>query len=300
MSTTAVLKEENQVKKVEKFLMPDKVLILPISPGIFRLGLESTKEKFLRLPGTSYTWEPTKRGNKYQTGLNRISQAKVMELQKELGYTLNDEFYETLSYKLDGSNPNGHILDLNTARNIVIYLAMTQSHLIAESKIEARNGSKPEAEWYIENKEADAESEAADIDKMTKAIQEFGGISHAKKRAICKIFQINVFGVSDKVVNTYLWKKITDKPTGAETAPGKRPVDRFLDILTWSDEKINVYEEVEDAIARNILRRNSANDWMYADENLGSTKEQVISKLLMGENQGLRAAIQGKISFAIQ
>jgi formaldehyde-activating enzyme involved in methanogenesis len=66
-------------------------------------------------------------------------------------------------------------------------------------------------------------------------------------------------------------------------------------MASWGDDKINVFEEVKDAIASNLIRKNAAQDYIYGEEVLGSTEDQVISKLLQNENAGLRVAIKSKL-----
>jgi hypothetical protein len=298
----APAKELIQEKAVQEegdyIFLPTKVVVKPYSPGAFRLGLEQQKEQFLRVPGVGYRWEPSIVGVTYRTGLDLIPPEKVKQLQKEVGRSLtavDDEgrlkYYVDMCHVMDGSNPHGHHLDLTKAHNMLIYLAMLESHLIARNKLEKLNGSKPEAEWYIEDLEAEAEMDAKEQDVVREAVGIFTGLSDAKKAAFAKVMQLPVRGLSSKVTGNLLWKKLADNKSKTYT----KDLERFIKISKWSDDKINVFAEIEDAIVLNILRRNGAQDFVYGDEVLGSTKEQVQNKLLMGENSGLRAAIKAKI-----
>ena len=279
------------VKSGFEFPFPDKIILKPINNQKFRLGLEQQKEGFLRVPGTSYTWEPSIVGDRHKTGLHRLTDREIKLLESQIGKNLDSEFYVELGMRLDGSNPNGQHIDLSKPLNKVIYLAMLESHLIAGTISERRNGIKPEAEWYIENQEAEAEVLQKEQDKFTQVFNAYQNISNAKKVSFAKILNVQVRGISEKAASVKLWEALLDK---------KQPkyndfLTRFLQIATWSDEKVNVYSETKDAIAANIIRRNGAQDYIYGEEVLGSTEEQVINKLLMGENGGLRAAIKARL-----
>lgn len=284
-------KEEKLPAKPKDLIhIPNKVIVKPYSPGNFRLGLEKTTEGYLRLPGTGYRWEPSRKGNTYITGLKYISKEKRDELEENLGKTLDSNFYAEMTYVMDGSNPHGHHMDLTKAWEMVVYLAMLDSHLIANGKLEKTDGRKPEADWYIENQEAEAEFESKGKDKFLEVTKLYSNLSNEKKTAFCKIFKIAVRGLSSNVADNLLWKKIT-----ANTAADyQKTLDKFIDMCKWGDDKVNILAELEDAIALNVIRRNAASDYVYGDEVLGSTLEQVQSKLLQGDG-GLRAVIKAKL-----
>lgn len=278
-------------KPKDEIFIPTKVILKPYSPGNFRLGLEKTKEGFMRLPGTGYRWEPSRKGNTYQTGLQYISKQKREELQVELGKELNSEFYAEMTYTMDGSNPHGHHMDLTKAWEMIVYLAMLDSHLIANNKLEKTNGKRPEADWFIEDLEAEAEIESKESDKFIEVTKLFAELSDQKKMHFAKIMKISVRGLSPKVASNLLWKKIADN----KALDYQKTLDKFIQMNKWSDEKINILGELEDAIAYNVIRRNAAGDYVYGDEVLGSTLEQVQSKLLQGDG-GLRSVIKSKLA----
>lgn len=279
------------VTTVAPFNFPEKVLLKPISLGRNRLGLENTKEGFLRMPGTKFTWEPTMVGKLHKTGLWRLTDEEVKRLELQLGQSLDFDFYSELSYRMDASNPNGHHMSLERAHEKVVYLAMLDSHLIAQGLHEKQNGKKPQAEWYMENLEAEAELLSREKDLFTEMFSAYNAFSERKRMAAAKILEVPVRGLPPKVADNLLWKKLSAKEIGYQ-----KLWQRFIDISKWSDEKINVFEEVADGIAGNIIRKNSAQDFIYGDDVLGSTRDQVISKLLMNENAGLRQSIRAKLS----
>jgi hypothetical protein len=278
------------VADTSTFQFPERVILKPIQQQKFRLGLENTKEGFLRVPGVKYTWEPSIVGNAHKTGLDRLSSAQIAQLEAGIGRKLDSDFYTELSYRMDASNPNGHHMDLSRATEKIVYLAMLESHLIAEGLIQKQNGSKPEAEWYIENLEAEAEMKQKEHDKFRQVFMAYENMSDRKKVAFAKIMNVAVRGLSPAVAATKLWEMLLEKKTGYQKVWA-----RFIDMASWGDDKINVFEEVKDAIASNLIRKNAAQDYIYGEEVLGSTEDQVISKLLQNENAGLRVAIKSKL-----
>lgn len=270
--------------------IPDRIIVKPIQLKEFKLGLEKTKEKFVRLPGVRYRWAPSKKGNTYLTGLHHIPMAKRVALEKAIGRELNDEYYADLTYIMDGSNPNGHHMDLSEPTELIVYLAFIESELIATSRSQHTNGSKPFAEWYIEDNEIEAEEQEKARDKTMQVNRIYDGLTETRRSTFAKLLGINVQGVSAKVGAAKLWTLLTEP-----TRTRDKMIDRFIEISRWTDEKINVFAEVKDALSFNILRRNSAQDIIYAEQVLGATEEQVVSKLLMGENGQLRISIREKI-----
>lgn len=283
----ATKKKSNQI---EYMTIPDRVTVKPLATKNFRLGLEKTKEKFIRVPGTKYRYAPSKVGHTYKTGLEHIPPARRTALEKALGRKLDNEFYVDLVYVMDGSNPHGHIMDLTVPFELVVYLTFLDSELVAVSKSDTVKGKKPFAEWYIENDELEAEEQEKDRDMFTQVIEIFGGLSNTRRASYCKILGISVTGLSPRVASAKLWDSIMEK--GRE---GIKIQKKVLDISKWSDEKIAVSEEVEDAVVYNILRKNSAQDLVYGEEILGSSKEQVVSKLMGGENGALRMSIKNQL-----
>lgn len=276
--------------KPKPITIPEKVIVKPYVSKDFRLGLERTKENFVRVPGTIYRWAPTKVGDIYKTGLEYISDKKKIQLERALGKKLDNYFYADITYVMDGSNPNGHHMDLTDPFELVIYLAFIDSDLVATSKQQIATGKKPFAEWYIENDEVEAEEQEKERDDTISIIETYQQLSNPKRAAYCKLLGINVYGVSPKVASAKLWEALQEK--GKKGIINKK---KFLQVSEWSDEKIAVSEEVEDAIVNNILRRNSAQDWLYGQEIIGSSKEQVVSKLMSSENSSLRIAIKNAL-----
>ncbi len=265
-------KEEVQVQKI--------VTIKPIPRAGKRLGLADQPENFQRMPGTSYTWVPSKKGMKYLTGLTH---EEAVEYGNRLGQNLGElsDFWMDLKYTLT-EKPLGYKLNLSVPLEYIIYKAMTVSELIAESLQDYRSGKKPYAEWYIENQEAEAEQKSKNADTKIEAYTKFKEISNARKKDISKILGLKPYGLSDSAAAGRLFEFIEAKIENAKS---------FLSVEVKKDEIIAVSALVEDAIHYNILRINKAKDYQYADEPMGSTKDQVVVKLMKPDNQVLRLKI---------
>lgn len=279
------------VEEVDAIVIPKEIILMPYSTGHFRLGMEKTKEMFMRIPGTSYRWEPDIVGNTYKTGLQYISKKRRDELSLALGRKLDADFYQEMTYVMDGSNPHGHHMDLTQPKNLVIYLAMLDSKLIARTRMEKQTGNKPEADWYIDNPDAEAEFDNKNKDLFKEVFSLYSDMSIEKRSNVAKVMGLPVRGLSPKVADVKLWNKLIENKDKNYT----KTLTHFKSVATWSDEKINIYSEIEDAIALNIIRRNAAQDYVYGDEILGSTKEQVQSKMLDGTKGNLRLSIKEKL-----
>lgn len=271
------------------FIFPEKVIIKPRSKKN-RLGLERTKENFMRIPGTKFRFEPDVVGNSYVTGLEKLTSKQIQDLQLELGKTLNDDFYADLTFSFDGSNPEGYNMNLSKAYNKVVYLAMCVSKTIAETESEILNGTKPFAEFYIYNLEREAEILEEQQTLMRRMNNVYDDCNDYKKRQIGKIMNINVWTLSDRVVRTLLWKKLTDEPNARLR---KKTQETFLKIAAWNDETLNTYCEVLDGIKYNFIRKTASNDYSYDGEVIGSTLESVITKLR--EDPNLRSSLKLKL-----
>lgn len=269
--------ETEEITLEDKVKQATIVTLKPMPRAGKRLGLADTSEKFMRMPGTVYTWVPSKRGRIYVTGL---SQEEEVEYGRKLGQDLSktSEFWSTLKFTLT-EKPLGFKLDLSNPLEYVVFKAMNVSELIAESLNEYKNGNKPYAEWYIENQEAEAEAKAKLADIKINAYGKFRDISDNRKKDIAKILGLKPYGLSSKAAAARLFDFIEEKPQNSKL---------FMDVEGKKDDIIAISALIEDCIHYNILRRNKAQDYQFADEVLGTTKDQIVTKLLKPENQVLR------------
>lgn len=270
------------------------VILKPIPRSGSRLGLEKTQEQFLAMPGTNIRWSASKKGNKYLTGLDKISRTKRYELEEELGYKLDNEFYSNLSFLLDRNRQIGERLNLEDAYDYVVYLAMTESFMVASSLAEYRKTNrKPYAEFYFEDVEAEVLAEAEDMKFKDRARDIIKESSELKQRWMAKALGINVFNLSNGAVNIRLRKYLEDDPRTA--------VDHAKQLISlWEKGEtfIRVSALVKDAIATNVIRRTPARDYAYGEANLGATEEAAITKLMSPEGDVVRLAIQERVKFS--
>lgn len=258
------------------------ITIRPIPKAGKRLGLSDQPENFMRMPGTKYTWVPSRVGNKYLTGLTPEEERHYSDL---LGYSLDNksEFWMNLKYELT-EVPLGIKLNLKVPREYVIYKAMTVSDLIANSLQEQRSGQKPNAEWYIENLEAEAEEKAKLADLKLEAYKRFSEISDDKKKDLAKILGLKPQGLTKKAAASKLFDFLED------TKGGLQNIKSFLTSSKLSDTEIAVASLVDDAIQYNIIKLNKAKDYQYGDLIFGS-KSQTIAKIVSPDNQDIRHKI---------
>jgi hypothetical protein len=183
--------------------------------------------------------------------------------------------------------------------DLVIYLAMLESDQVANGLHERRNGTKPHAEYYIENKEAESEQDAVERNHHKKAIRLFDDLSTIKKRKVAIVLGLDVFGLRDGALDSVLWKWIM----GEGLKAGERKtlhMELFNKLVEKGDSYINISEIVYYAIRFNILRQNATGDLFYADDLVGSTKEQVIEKLMSTQYSDLRLGIQTRVEAKLQ
>lgn len=273
------MSEELELVEKEEVKSATVVTIRPIPKAGKRLGLSDQPENFMRMPGTKYTWVPSRRGNTYLTGLTKEEEQIY---GNKLGYDLSNksDFWMNLRFELK-EVPLGIKLNLNNAREYVVYKAMTASELIATSLQEQKTGDKPSAEWYIENLEAEAEEKAKMADLKLEAYKQYSNISDDRKMSLAKILGLKPQGLTKKAAAAKLFDFLEDKKQGLVN------IKSFLRSVELKDGEIAVGALFEDAVAYNIIKMNKAKDFVYGDFIFGS-KGQAIAKLISPDNQDIR------------
>jgi len=264
-----------------------KVALKKISRFNFRLGMEKTPEKYNLVPGTGHGWMCDKRGDQFITGLDKRPEDKLRlerALRVDLGNT--SPFWSTLTFSMEDKD-HGQIMNFDDvqmgALYEVIYFAMLESSMIANGLQEYSSGKKPFAEWYIENKEAEAEAKEVNMTHDIEATEKFTALSFSRRTGIAKMLGLKAWGVSDKVAGQELWDFIRKDTNNA---------NEFLKLARMRDDEFSVSVLIKDAIKLSVLRRNKANDLTYANETLGPTEDHVVSKLIQPNNANLRLAIE--------
>lgn len=272
-----------------------KVAIKKIARFNFKLGMERlTKEKMNLIPGTSHTWQCDKKGTHFVTGFDKHPEDRK-RLEKLLHVDLGPEsaYWSTLVFRLEDKE-HGMILNFDDPTlgpyYEVAYFGMLGSSLIANGYQEYKNGTKPAAEWYIEDKEAEAESKQADMTHDIEAMELFAKLSFAKRKSVAKLIGpdagLSAYGGSDKVVSTDLWEYIKKKPENAKN---------FLTVARKNDTEIEVRVIAEDAIKLNIIRKNKSQEYFYTDVSFGPSKEHIVAKIILPQYSSVRQALMTQI-----
>lgn len=269
-----------------------KVVIKKIPKQMFRLGLEKTKENLQMLPGTAHGWVCDKRGDEYLTGFDSgLYEADRKRLEKDLRVNLSSKsaFWGTLNFRMEDKE-HGQMLNFDDpkmgAYNEVVYFGMLGSSLIAHGLQEWKTGKKPNADWYIEDKEAEAEMKQLEISYDMEASNHFQQISASKKSDVGKLLGLPVWNASEKVVNSLLWDFIRKSPQNAKD---------FIERVSQNNVRFNVEVLVKDAINFNIIRRNRNKEYVFGDVVLGNDLQSAANKLVLGQFADVRAGIQSQL-----
>jgi hypothetical protein len=270
-----------------------KVVIKKINRFNFRLGMEKQPEQFNLVPGTSHGWVVGKKGDEFETGFKDFPDDRL-RLERALGVDLGPKssFWSNLSFDLNDSK-HGTILNFDDPQigplHEVIYFAMRDPRckLIANGLHEYTSGKKSAAEWFIENKEAEAEVRQENMTYDIEAMEAFQASSYGKRMGIAKMIGLAVHGVTEKVASVELWEHIKKSAENAK---------QFIEFANIKPEKFNVTILVKDAIKLNVIRKNKSNDYTYGAEVLGPTEEHIVSKLLNPSGASLRIGITNMLN----
>ena len=232
------------------------VLILrkiPKSP--FRLGLERQEEPMQLMPGAVHKFEPYRQGNSFLTKIMDYPNEKE-RLEKILNVDLSptSDFYHEITFPMT-DRPHGLFLTLdNTAQGAyeaVVYYCMIASPLVANGIHEYNDGTKPLAEWYIENKEAEAATKSAKVDTELMMFERLASMPDSRRVEIAKIMTIpDAHTGSPTLVKTALYSTLK---SGSKLITAETACRRFMEIIGWSDLKISNAAMVEDGIEMNLL-----------------------------------------------
>lgn len=269
-----------------------KIAIKKIPRFNFRLGMEKVQnEKLMLIPGVGHTWAPGKKGDEFITGLDDIPEVRA-RLEKELRVKLDNKssYWATLTFRMEDKE-HGQIINFDDTRlgayYETVYYAMLVDPIIANGLQEYKSGKKPAAEWYIENKEAEAELRQEDMNKEEEAFNTFSDLGHTKRKEIAENLGLNVWGAAPKVASMELWDYIKSNTENAK---------EFLKQAALDPTTFSVTHLVKTAIKFNVLRRNKFQEIMFANESIGATEEQVINKLKLATNAQLRNAISTQVT----
>ena len=258
-----------------------------------RLGLQNVKDKdgFVpqMMPGSTYMWEPSvKNGGVYLTGLEDKPEIRK-RLEEVMGVSLapTAPFYGNLRYRLE-DKPQGNIMNLSDANygayNEAIYYAMTVSPLICNGREQYRDGTKPFAEWFIEDTEADAETNQKLYDIEQQVYGAFRDMTEDRKRNIARILELKgVYGVSPKVISSKLWAYIKLDPKNLVS---------FMRVMEMQPDEFGAHLVWAEAIKYAVIKMDMQRNYTFRGTVLGATKDQVISLLQDFSKQNIHISIK--------
>lgn len=278
-----------------------KVVIKKIERFKFKLNLE--KAKLNLLPGAGHTWVPDKRGNEFVTGFDTGKFDKEKErLEKVLRVSLgpDSKYWETLKFRIEDKE-HGEILNFDDpqmgAYYEAVYFGMLGSSLIANGYQEYATGVKPYAEWYIENKEAEAEADQANMTAESTAFAAFTAMSYAKRRNSAKLLALPAWTGSDNVISKMLWDFLKGEPhpiTKVKTTSAQNCRD-FNRIAQMHDTQIEISVLAMDAIKYNVIRKNRADEYYFADTAFGPTVDHIVQRLALPQYSEVRQALTNQL-----
>lgn len=212
---------------------------------------------------------------------NQEQGVTARRLEKALGYAENtlgpngrdgSNFWETFFIKVTGEKEL--LLDTSNAHDELKYIFLKNHKRVAEGLGKVTAG----IEFVLVNKD----SEAVERNKINKikrdAIVEFGKLSLNDMRKCLRIYGYKSDSMSNDLVEAKLYELV-------DADPGK-----FF--TKWVSNKVkNLEFLVEEAIAKNIIRRNK-NVYYYGTEIIGHSMDDTIAYLDSPKNQDLKIAIQ--------
>lgn len=300
----------DELDKIAESAMPTirKVVVRKIVKTNFRLGLEKQKEKFNMFPGTSHTFACDKVGDEFKTGFdirddkgNLVYEKDRKRLERILRKDLGPAslFWANLSFRLEDKQ-HGVILNFDDpklgAYNEAVYFGLIGSSIVANGMQEYISGKKPAAEWYIENKEAEAEIRQKEIDVEQRALEAYGKCSEVKRRGIGKLLGLAVWGASNRIVNSLLWDYLKGiNSTGEGKVNSTKNCETFLKLYEQGEIEFQTRVIIRDAIKLNVLRKNRLKEYVFGDINLGPSEDSAVARLVLPQNGNILRSIKAVI-----
>lgn len=217
----------------------------------------------------------TRTGNIY-TGL---SEEDARRLEKELGYEegkLNpsSEFWTTFAVQL---GKRDLILDTNKPYDELKYLFLKNHKRVADGM----NAMNPSKDYLLINKDSEAEETNKRNKVKRDAYRELDKMSIEDMRKCLRLYGMKSDSMSNELVEAKLSEQI-------ESAP-----DKF--IIKWvNNPNKEMNWMIEEALSKNILRRNRA-QYYFGTDLIGNGIEDVIAYLKDKKNQDILISIKNEL-----
>jgi hypothetical protein len=216
----------------------------------------------------------TRTGKRY-TGLDKEDKEFF---ERELKYDLHpdSDFWTDFKLTLEDKKP---VITLNTEDTLhLFWYKFLKNH---KDVANGYNDKKPGAKYILIEEKATAEEVMKVANLRIRALGEFSKLSIEQMRKCLRIYGHRAENASLEVIQSTLYQLVEENPS------------KFL--LLWvNNENKEIQYIIEEAIARNIIRKNNSNH-KYGSDILGYTLEDTIDYLKNPANNQVKLAILAQI-----
>jgi hypothetical protein len=244
-----------------------------------------TKSKFSGI--SSYTNSRTTIGvemslstGAYKTGLTAEEERefeKLLDLKTGQLGKRSEWWGQNIAFKLNNGKPTRFTFTEDTM-DIIKERVLLNSSKVAKSELDIN----AHTEFYIYNPEESAKVESIGIDLEITAGEEFNKLPVSKKRDVLRLYgKSGVDTFSEELVKTELWKLI------------RKDYKAFLDIL--KDKTMDTKALIEKLLEKSLIKKTASNHYMYSDEHIGMSVDDVVGYLNDPKNQKFKLILQNKL-----
>lgn len=221
--------------------------------------------------GTYYT----RSGKRYTGNLDR---AEIEFYEKELKYDLHPDsnFWTNFRITLEERKPT-IVLDTSDTLDMFKYKFLKNHKDVANGYNDHKAGTK----YILVEEKATAEEMMKVANLRIKALIEYNKMSIEQMRKCLRIFGHRAENSSLEVVQSSLYQLVEESPA------------RFLQLWVNNENK-EIQYIIEEAVARNIIRKNKTN-YKYGSDTLGFTLDDTIDYLKNPTNNTVKLAILSQI-----
>jgi len=215
----------------------------------------------------------TRSGSIY-TGLTEET-AKRLSEKLRVDLHPSSSFWDTFYVRLGAKTV---YLDTNKPEDELKYLFLKNHKKVKTSFTQ----HKASAEYIMINKEEEARRENVFNKIKRRAIKEFDNLSLEDMRKVLRLYGFNVDTLGNEEVEKMLFNQVEENP------------EKFLKIWVDNDNRETMFL-IQDAISRNIIRRNK-NIYRYGSDIIGRSLDDTIAFLEDPKNTDIRRVIIAQIN----
>lgn len=217
----------------------------------------------------------TRSGNRY-TGL---TEEQARRLEKEIGYqegelSSNSNYWKTFACQIGKKDL---ILHTENPYDELQYLFLKSHKRVANGL----NNIKPSSDYVMINKDSEAE-EANKINKVKRdAYREMDKMSIEDMRKCLRLYGIKSDTMSNELIEAKMTEQIENSPKN------------FM--MKWVENpNKEIHFVIEEAISKNIIRKNRAN-YYFGTDLIGNGLDDVVAYLKDKKNNDIKMAILNEI-----